>query len=173
MILLTPDLRDALRANDIARRTARRERLPEPDPVPLVKLFNPLGAATWLATELDEDGDTLFGLADLGFGCPELVVSASPRSPRSGFPSACASSATSASKAWSRFPTGPNGRGAPVPSSGQRRCSAAPCAVAKRRTPSFRRMAVEAPAARFAAIPDTRSAPSKRTAGRRSQGARP
>jgi len=72
MILLTPDLRDALRANNIARRTARHEGLPEPDPVPLVKLFNPLGAATWLATELDEDGDTLFGLADLGFGCPEL-----------------------------------------------------------------------------------------------------
>jgi hypothetical protein len=72
MILLTPDLREALRANDIARRTARREGLPEPDPVPLVKLFNPLGAATWLATELDADGDTLFGLADLGFGCPEL-----------------------------------------------------------------------------------------------------
>jgi hypothetical protein len=72
MILLTPDLREALRANDIARRTARREGLSEPDPVPLVKLFNPLGAATWLATELDADGDTLFGLADLGFGCPEL-----------------------------------------------------------------------------------------------------
>ncbi|WP_066725677.1 DUF2958 domain-containing protein [Sphingomonas pituitosa] len=72
MILLTPEVRDALRANDVARRTARRERLPEPDPVPLLKLFNPLGAATWLATELDEDGDTLFGLADLGFGCPEL-----------------------------------------------------------------------------------------------------
>jgi len=35
-------------------------------------LFNPLGAATWLATELAGDGDTLFGLADLGFGCPEL-----------------------------------------------------------------------------------------------------
>jgi hypothetical protein len=34
--------------------------------------FNPCGSATWLATELDEDGDTLFGLADLGFGCPEL-----------------------------------------------------------------------------------------------------
>lgn len=72
MILLTPDLRAALRANHIALRTARREGLPDPDPVPLVKLFNPLGAATWLATELDEDGDTLFGLADLGFGCPEL-----------------------------------------------------------------------------------------------------
>src|SRR3546814_4130561 len=34
----------------------------------------PLGAATWLATELYEDGDTLFGLADLGFGTPELGV---------------------------------------------------------------------------------------------------
>lgn len=38
----------------------------------MVKFFNPVGAATWLATELDEDGDTLFGLADLGFGTPEL-----------------------------------------------------------------------------------------------------
>ncbi|MFD2429868.1 DUF2958 domain-containing protein [Sphingobium scionense] len=44
----------------------------EPDPAPVVKFFNPLGAATWLATELYDDGDTLFGLADLGFGCPEL-----------------------------------------------------------------------------------------------------
>src|SRR3546814_16902582 len=31
----------------------------------------PVGSATWLATEMDEDG-ILFGLADLGFGCPEL-----------------------------------------------------------------------------------------------------
>src|SRR3546814_13737510 len=43
-----------------------------PDPCPVVKFFNPLGAATWLATELGRDGDTLFGLADLGFGCTEL-----------------------------------------------------------------------------------------------------
>lgn len=72
MILLTLDLRFALRANDISRRAAAQRGQPEPDPVPVVKLFNPLGAATWLATELDEDDDTLFGLADLGFGCPEL-----------------------------------------------------------------------------------------------------
>lgn len=72
MILLIPDLRFALRANDISRRAAARDGKPEPDPVPVVKLFNPLGAATWLATELGEDDDTLFGLADLGFGCPEL-----------------------------------------------------------------------------------------------------
>ncbi|ATE66051.1 DUF2958 domain-containing protein [Rhizorhabdus dicambivorans] len=71
MILLTPDLLFALRANDIARRAceAKGERF---DPVPVVKLFNPVGAATWLVTELAEDGDALFGLADLGFGCPEL-----------------------------------------------------------------------------------------------------
>ena len=71
MILLPPEIRFALRANDIARRAqdAKGERF---DPPPVVKLFNPLGAATWLATELAEDGDALFGLADLGFGCPEL-----------------------------------------------------------------------------------------------------
>ena len=72
MILLTPDLRFALRANDINRRAAARDAQPEPDVVPVVKFFNPFGAATWLATELDADGDTLFGLADLGLGCPEL-----------------------------------------------------------------------------------------------------
>lgn len=66
MDLLTNSLRVALRAN--AEAVAR----PGHDPVPLVKFFNPCGAATWLATELDADGDTLFGLADLGFGCPEL-----------------------------------------------------------------------------------------------------
>ena len=42
------------------------------NPKPVVKLFDPTGASTWLFTELDEDGDTLFGLADLGFGFPEL-----------------------------------------------------------------------------------------------------
>lgn len=71
MKLLTPQLHCALRANSISRQSgeADDERF---DPVPLVKLFNPIGAATWLATELDEDCDTLFGLADVGFGCPEL-----------------------------------------------------------------------------------------------------
>lgn len=66
MELLTPPLRATLRANADAAATGRH------DPPPAVKFFNPCGAATWLATELDPDGDTLFGLADLGFGCPEL-----------------------------------------------------------------------------------------------------
>ncbi len=67
MILLPPALRERLRAYaDMARADDAF------DPAPVVKFFNPLGAATWLATELYDDGDTLFGLADLGFGCPEL-----------------------------------------------------------------------------------------------------
>ena len=72
MILLTPIQRYALRANSIAHRAAQVAERPEPDPAPVVKFFLSCGAATWLASELDADGDTLFGLADLGFGCPEL-----------------------------------------------------------------------------------------------------
>lgn len=72
MSLLTPLIRLRLRANAIAHHAAQREGLAEPDPFPVVKLFNPFGAATWLFTELQDDGDTLFGLCDLGFGSPEL-----------------------------------------------------------------------------------------------------
>lgn len=72
MILLTPDLRAALRANAVATQSAQHGSGSEPDALPVVKFFNLVGAATWLATELYEDDDTLFGLADLGFGCPEL-----------------------------------------------------------------------------------------------------
>lgn len=72
MMLLTPEIRATLRANTEAHHAAQVDGRAEPDPLPVLKLFNPMGAATWLATELDEDGDTLFGLADLGFGCPEL-----------------------------------------------------------------------------------------------------
>jgi hypothetical protein len=61
MILLTTELRERLLANGGQ---------PDVDHVPVVKFFNPLGEGVWLATELDADGDTLFGLADLGE--PEL-----------------------------------------------------------------------------------------------------
>ncbi len=71
MKLLTPELETRLRANMTARLDALERGEREPDPLPVVRLFNPIGAATWLATELDED-DIFFGLADLGFGCPEL-----------------------------------------------------------------------------------------------------
>jgi hypothetical protein len=40
------------------------------DHKPVVKLFNPIGGATWLLTELE--GDSAFGLCDLGQGTPEL-----------------------------------------------------------------------------------------------------
>ena len=71
-MLLTPELHAALRANATARRAAARAEAPEPDPVPVVRFFNPCGAAPWPASELFPDDDTLFGLADFGFGCPEL-----------------------------------------------------------------------------------------------------
>jgi hypothetical protein len=61
MILLTDELRDRLLANG---------RDPGADHVPVVKFFNPLGDGVWLVTELDVDGDILYGLADLGH--PEL-----------------------------------------------------------------------------------------------------
>lgn len=45
----------------------------EHDFFPVVKLFTPDGAATWLLTEMDpEDHDIAFGLCDLGMGCPEI-----------------------------------------------------------------------------------------------------
>jgi len=73
MIALPHPIRLALRANATTSRLCA-QRGEAFDPLPLVKFFNPVGAATWLATELYGDGDTLFGLADLGFGCPELGV---------------------------------------------------------------------------------------------------
>src|SRR4051812_6989517 len=78
MILLTPELRTRLRINAVYSLAAEQAHAEDDgaaaifDPVPVVKFFNPVGAATWLATELYDDEDTLFGLADLGFGCPEL-----------------------------------------------------------------------------------------------------
>lgn len=61
MPLLPLEQREQLLAN--GRQSAR-------DHVPVAKFFNPVGIGTWLATELDADQDTCFGLADIGF--PEL-----------------------------------------------------------------------------------------------------
>jgi hypothetical protein len=72
MDMLTPELRERLFANAAAHHEAMQHGLAEPDRAPVVKFFNPCGAATWLFSELDSDGDMLFGLCDLGFGCPEL-----------------------------------------------------------------------------------------------------
>lgn len=61
MILLTRTQRAQLLANG---------RQSDVDHVPVVKFYNPFGAGVWLATELDEEGDIMFGLADIGY--PEL-----------------------------------------------------------------------------------------------------
>jgi hypothetical protein len=66
--LITDEQRAQLLANGRAR--AEGQAL---DPLPVVKLFTPDAHATWLLTELDpEDGDTAYGLRDLGLGMPEL-----------------------------------------------------------------------------------------------------
>jgi len=63
MQLLTKVLREKLLKNGRNR---------DQNHAPVVKFFNPCGAATWLISELDSDNDTLFGLCDLGMGMPEL-----------------------------------------------------------------------------------------------------
>ena len=45
---------------------------------PVVKFFHPYGAGTWLFSELDEEGEMLFGLCDLGMQCPELGYASLP-----------------------------------------------------------------------------------------------
>lgn len=66
--LLTAAHRQQLLAN--GRRTAQGEEI---NPPPVVKLFMPDGAGTWLLTELDPAEPTrAFGLCDAGLGSPEL-----------------------------------------------------------------------------------------------------
>ena len=66
--LITDEHRAQLQDNGAA--AARGERR---DPFPVVKLFTLDAHATWLLTELSpDDGDTAFGLIDLGIGTPEL-----------------------------------------------------------------------------------------------------
>lgn len=64
LTLLTVEDRVALLVNGLSG---------ERDHKPVVKLFTPDAAATWLFTECDiDEPDRLFGLADLGLGYPEL-----------------------------------------------------------------------------------------------------
>jgi Protein of unknown function (DUF2958) len=66
--LITDEDRNRLLDNGAA--AARGER---GDPLPVVKLVTLDAHATWLLTELDpQDGDTAFGLCDLGVGAPSL-----------------------------------------------------------------------------------------------------
>src|ERR1700722_10179218 len=66
--LVTNEERSQLLANGGARKRGQGI-----DPLPVVKLFTPDAHATWLLTELDPtDGDTAFGLCDLGLCMPAL-----------------------------------------------------------------------------------------------------
>jgi len=67
-VLLTTTQRQQLLSN--GRQSAAGADL---DPPPVVKLFLPDGAATWLLSELDPSEPTrAFGLCDAGLGSPEL-----------------------------------------------------------------------------------------------------
>lgn len=72
MMLLTKAQREKLLDN--GRRQAAVKGSPdEIDFFPVVKLFNPCGAATWLLTEIEpDDPDIAWGLCDLGMGFPEF-----------------------------------------------------------------------------------------------------
>lgn len=66
--LVTDNERAQLLANGRARATAS-----DLDPLPVVRLFTPDAHATWLLAALDPaDGDTAWGLCDVGIGMPEL-----------------------------------------------------------------------------------------------------
>jgi hypothetical protein len=70
MDLMPDDIRTRLLANGATPE--------ETDHLPVVKYFDPCGAATWIITELmpaegeGTEPDILFGLCDLGMACPEL-----------------------------------------------------------------------------------------------------
>ena len=69
---MAPLVTDAQRAALLEN--GRRVAAGEPhDPLPVVRLFTPDAHATWLLTSLDPvDGDTAYGLIDLGISMPEL-----------------------------------------------------------------------------------------------------
>ena len=71
MQLLTTSLRKQLIANHHANKKAQEQGKGEIDFAPVVKFFFPVGSATWLITEMDEE-EMMFGLCDLGHGFPEL-----------------------------------------------------------------------------------------------------
>ena len=64
MKLITKAIEKQLEANHLRSIAAKPVK-------PVLKLFGG-SSATWLITDIDPDGDTLFGLCDLGMGTPEL-----------------------------------------------------------------------------------------------------
>lgn len=73
MKLLTKSIRDEMLRNGQVRAALENEDKAEPDFLPVVKLFTPDAACTWLLSELHpNEPDIAFGLCDLGMGYPEL-----------------------------------------------------------------------------------------------------
>ncbi|MCG7629054.1 DUF2958 domain-containing protein [Epibacterium sp. MM17-32] len=69
MKLITKELKRQLLKNG----AAAADGIDTSDCQPVLKIFCPWGAATWLFSEMDpENPDILFGLCDLGHGTPEL-----------------------------------------------------------------------------------------------------
>lgn len=73
MKLLTQTIREQLLRNGRITAALLEDGKAEADFIPVVKLFTPDAACTWLLSELDpEEPDIAFGLCDLGMGFPEL-----------------------------------------------------------------------------------------------------
>jgi len=73
MTLLTKTTFETLLRNGRIRQELEADGRAEADFRPVVKLFTPDAARTWLLTEIDPDDDDIaFGLRDLGMGFPEL-----------------------------------------------------------------------------------------------------
>jgi hypothetical protein len=73
MKILTTPIREQLLRNGRLQQSIAEEGGDDADLVPVVKLFTPDAACTWLLTELHpDDPDIAFGLCDLGLGYPEL-----------------------------------------------------------------------------------------------------
>jgi len=69
MMVITKEIDKKLRWNYRANQSSGNGG----DTKPVVKLFFPFGAFTWLITERDTDNpDLLYGLCDLGRGSPEI-----------------------------------------------------------------------------------------------------
>ena len=64
MVLTAPQLRQLVK-NHEARPDAEKVH-------PVVKFFDPFGAATWILSELDPETGIAYGVCDLGQGYPEL-----------------------------------------------------------------------------------------------------
>ena len=57
----------------ITEKLAKNGQVEDGDHAPVVKIFDPWSPCIWLLTESEPDApNILFGLADLGFQCPEM-----------------------------------------------------------------------------------------------------